>query len=112
MTFSQFYGIILLENKKWSEIKLFKVEYTIRFYKTIVCKDGERYSVDGSWILKQLYRLQEQYSFKIIKTETRFADFCYICIKCKPKYINAITHSFAILAKDGIENVSFEKGVL
>lgn len=112
MTFSQFYGIIFIENKKWSEVKLFKVGYTIKFDKKIIYEDGEKYAVDGSWILKQLYRLQEQYSFKIIKTETRFSDFCYICVKCKPKYINAITHSFARLTEDGIRNVSFERGVL
>lgn len=112
MTFFQFYDIIFIENKKWSEVKLFKTGYRIKFNKKIIYEDGKKYTVDGSWILKQLYRLQEQYSFKVIKTETRFSNFCYICIKCKPKYINAITHSFATLAEDGIKNVSFEKGVL
>ena len=90
---------------------MFKVGYTVIFAKKIIYKDGEKYSVDGSWILRQLYRLQEQYPFKIIKTETRFPEFCHIHIKCRPKYINAITHSFARLAEDGIKNVSFERSV-
>jgi hypothetical protein len=91
---------------------MFKKRYRIHFDKIIEDIDDSRYVANGTWILNQLYKLHDKFSFKVVETYTQgLGDgrYCYVDIKCKQKDICAITHLFAVAAQTHAMNFGFER---
>lgn len=81
--------------------------HTMTFKKKPINRDGYRYEINTSEIIKQLYTI-DNYEFEIISAEIRhYPAICTIQIRCDKKLKSLIFSEFVFKLKNYIDDISF-----